>query len=277
MAYKFDKNVPYRTYLEDYRETWAELAHLRREDGILEVRFHWNNGPWRWNEAVHTALVPFCQDISQDPENECIIITGTGDSFLDEFDAETVMKSDSDHSRLVTYDWWWRAATRVPGAIIDIPVPVISAINGAVSIHPEFVLLADIVIASDKTTIIDRHLQEAGVTPTDGINILYEKFFGANLARSALYLGTEISAERALNYGVFAEVLPADKVLERAWELARTKIMTVPRIHRRMSREALIQPFREAFAKYIRASLAHECYAAQSMPGEIPHGKMLKK
>ncbi len=277
MAYIFDKTIPYRTHLDVYRETWADLAHLKREDGILEVRFHWNNGPWRWNEAVHMALVPFCADISSDPENECIIITGTGDSFLDEFDAETVLQSDTDHSRLVTYDWWWRAATRVPGAIIDIPVPVISAINGPVSIHPEFVLLADIVLATETTVIIDRHFQEAGVTPTDGINILYEKFFGPNLARSALFLGTEISAQRALDFGVFTEVLPIDQLVDRAWEIARTKIMTVSRIHRRMSREALIQPYREAFAKSIRASLAHECYAAQSNPGEVPHGKMLKK
>ncbi|WP_316859472.1 enoyl-CoA hydratase/isomerase family protein [uncultured Cohaesibacter sp.] len=274
MSYKFDKSVPYRTYLENYQECWRDLAYLKREDGILEVRFHWNDGPWRWNEAMHGALIPFFADISHDPDNECIIITGTGDSFLNQFDAATAQPA-TDRSKLVTYDWWWTVQTRMPGALIDIPVPVVAAINGPVSIHPEIVLLSDIVIASDKTVIVDRHLKDAGLVPTDGTNILYDELFGHNLARSALYMGTEIGPERAQELGIFTEVHPIDKVLERAWEVARNTIMPVPRIHRRMAREGLIQPFREAYAKAIRASMAHECYAAEAKPSGIPKGEGL--
>ena len=276
MSYKFDTRVPYRTHLEEYADRWAELAHLKRVDGILEVRFHWNNGPWRWNEAVHGALIPFLADLSHDPENECLIITGTGDSFLNQFDAATAQPS-TDKSKLVTYDWWWTVQTRMPGALIDIPVPVIAAINGPVTIHPEVVLLSDIVIASETTVLVDRHLKDAGLVPSDGTNILYSELFGTNRARSALYLATEISAKQAMELGVVAEVLPIDKVLDRAWTIARDVIMPVPRIHRRLSREALIQPFREAYAKSIRGSLAHECYAAEASPRGVPQGEGVKK
>ncbi|WP_176082815.1 enoyl-CoA hydratase/isomerase family protein [Martelella sp. HB161492] len=276
MSYTFDRTVPYRTHFSEYQQKWAELAHMKREDGILEVRFHWNNGPWRWNEAVHGALIPFFADLSHDPENECIIITGTGDSFLNQFDKETAQPA-TDRSKLVTYDWWWTVQTRMPSALIDIPVPVIAAVNGPVSIHPEIVLLSDIVIASETTVIVDRHLKDAGLVPTDGTNILYDELFGHNLARSALYLGTEISPAKAKDLGIFTEVLPIEDVLGRAWEIARNTIMPVPRIHRRMARETLIQPFREAYAKAIRASMATECYAAQAAPSGIPDGEGPKK
>ena len=37
MAYKYDKRKPFRTDLEEYAEKWDGMAHLRRENGILEA------------------------------------------------------------------------------------------------------------------------------------------------------------------------------------------------------------------------------------------------
>jgi len=262
MEYKFDKKVPYRTCLSEYVDKWSDFAYLRREDGILEIRFHWEDGPLKWNEAVHGAMIPLLADISHDPENECIIVTGTGDSFLNTFDKET-NNNPRKYESSITYDWWYSVQTRHPSAWIDIPVPVISAVNGPCTIHPETVLLADYIIVADTTYIPDRHFADAGAAPTDGVNILYDQLFGTNRARALLWTGKNITADDGLQLGLFSEVVPLDKVLERAWQFARETIMPVPRIHRRMAREVFIQPFREAFAKGIRGSLVHECYASE--------------
>lgn len=271
MSYKFNKKALYRTYLNEYTDKWADLAHLRREEGILEVRFHWDNGPLRWNEATHSGIMAMLADISNDPENECLIVTGTGDSFLNQFDNDTA-RPPSDNSGCVTYEWWYSVQTRYPSAWINVPVPVISAINGPCTIHPDTVLLADIVIASETTFIPDRHMADAGLVACDGTNILYDHLMGTNRARTFLWTGNDITAEEGLRLGLFSEVVPQDQVLERAWQIAREKIMTVPRIHRRMAREIFIQPLREAFAKGINASLAHECYAAEVSPSSVPVG-----
>ena len=270
----FRKDKPYRTHLEDYGPIWDDLAHLRREDGILEIRFHWDDGPWRWNEAVHGALVPLFQDISHDPENECLIITGTGDSFLNRFDpgveSQTAARPDGYE---VTYDWWWTVQTRMPSTLLDVPVPIVAAINGPVSIHPEIVLLSDVIVAASTTSFADRHLKDVGLTPSDGTNILFRELLGQNLARSALYLGTAIDAEEALALKIVTEVVEPERVLARAWELARESFLSIPRLHRRISREFLVQPLRELYAKEIRASMAHECWSATVSPRGIPEGE----
>ena len=78
-AHKFELGVPFHTYLEDYAPKWEELAWLRRdENGILEVQLHWGEGPCKFSESVHSGLVGLALDIQRDPENECIILTGTG-------------------------------------------------------------------------------------------------------------------------------------------------------------------------------------------------------
>lgn len=265
---RFDKSTIYRTHLDDYAEKWADLVHLRREDGILEMRFHWEDGPWRWNEAVHTSLAPLFYDLSYDDDTECIIMTGTGDVFLAQFDPESHRAQDEHgFDEDITYGQWWRAQTRMPSALMDIPVPVIGAVNGPAIIHPEIVLLSDLVIASETFYITDRHYA-IGVTPSDGGNIFYRELLGMNRGRAFLYKGDRIDAQQALELGLIAEVLPPERLLDRAWELARDVVMGPARIQRRLTREILMQPWRERYVKEIRASMANESWACHvSFPG----------
>lgn len=280
MAYQYDKHKPYRTYLEEYAPKWDGMAHLRREDGILEVRFHTEDGPVRFCEAIHTGYLGLCHDISHDPDNELVILTGTGDSFVSLSDPEmsTVFPK---YTSSVTYDWWYLTATRVPLAWLDIPVPVICALNGPITIHPESVLLSDYIIAGENAYTVDRHIQDAGCAPIDGVNILYEKLLGCNAARALLLNSGVIDAQRGKELGIFAEVVPHGKELERAWEFARDLMKRVPsRMVRRMTRETFTQPLREAFMKDIRSSLCHECYSSELRTDAKPeegHKNMIDK
>lgn len=263
MAYQYDKHHPYRTYLEEYAPKWDGMAHLRRKDGILEVRFHTDDGPVRFCEAIHAGYLGLCHDISHDPDNEIVILTGTGDSFVSLSDPEmsTVFPR---YTSSVTYDWWYLTATRVPLAWLDIPVPVICALNGPITIHPESVLLCDYIIAGENAYTVDRHIQDAGCAPIDGVNILYEKLMGPNAARALLLNSGVIDAQKGKEIGIFAEVVPHGKELERAWEFAEDLLRRVPsRMVRRMTRETFTQSLREAFMKDIRASLCHECYSSE--------------
>lgn len=280
MAYKYSKYQPFRTHLEDYAETWSGMAHLRREDGILEVRFHTDDGPSRFCEAIHAGYLGLLFDIGHDPDNELVIITGTGDSYLSLSDEEMSFVH-VDYTSSVTYDWWYLVATRVPLAWLDLPVPVICAVNGPFTIHPESVLLSDYIIAGDNTYTVDRHLQDAGCAPVDGINILYEKLLGPNAGRAMLMNGAVIDAQRGKDLGIFAEVVPHGQELSRAWEFARDYMKKVPsRMVRRMTREAFTQPLREAFMKDIRSSLCHECYSSELRTDATPdagHQNMVNK
>lgn len=281
MSYVYDKRTPYRTYLEEYAPKWDGMAHLRRdENGILEVRFHTEDGPVRFCEAIHTGYLGLLHDISHDPDNELVILTGTGDSFVALSDPEMSVEFPN-YTTSVTYDWWYLTATRVPLAWLDIPVPVICALNGPITIHPESVLLSDYIIAGDNALTVDRHIQDAGCAPVDGVNILYEKLLGVNAARALLLNSGVIDAQRGKELGIFAEVVPHGTELDRAWEFAKDLMKRIPsRMVRRMTREVFTQSLREAFMKDIRSSLCHECYSSELRTDSKPeegHKNMINK
>ena len=105
-AHKFELGVPFRTYLEDYAPKWEELAWLTRdEDGILTVQLHWGDDSCRFSESVHSGLVGLALDIQRDPDNECVIITGTGKDFMNEPDkAEALAEGEKVYPHSATYD-----------------------------------------------------------------------------------------------------------------------------------------------------------------------------
>jgi hypothetical protein len=57
--------------------------------------------------------------------------------------------------------------------LIDIPVPVIAALNGPTTVHSDYALLADIVIATPDTVFQDKPHFAFGIVPGDGIHSLW--------------------------------------------------------------------------------------------------------
>jgi enoyl-CoA hydratase/carnithine racemase len=253
----------YRTCLDDYGPKFDQFFALRREDGILEVRMHTEDGPLRWGGAVHRMLIPLFQFIDHDEDNELVILTGTGASFnaatdLDDFVRHGVAGVRWDTER-AGYDLTYRDQTREPLSLLSLGMPVICAINGPITTHPELALVNDIVICTDTTTVSDGHWKRAGIVPGDGVHILFRELLGLNRGRYFLYTGEPIDAAELLRLGLVGEVLPAGQVLERAWQLAREVFMTKSRAQRRLTRSLLIQPWRELFVRELASGMAHEC------------------
>src|SRR5690606_10381949 len=89
--------------------------------------------------------------------------------------------------------------------------------------HAELALLSDIVLASETAVFADHQHAVAGVVPGDGVHIVWPWLLGMNRARHFLLTGRTIDAREALELGLVAEVLPPDRLLGRAWELARQR------------------------------------------------------
>lgn len=68
-----------RPRLESYAEKYAEYFVMQRRDGILELRMHTDGGPAQFGFAVHNAWGQAWQEIGNDPDNEVLILTGTGE------------------------------------------------------------------------------------------------------------------------------------------------------------------------------------------------------
>ena len=54
---------------------------------------------------------------------------------------------------------------RVLANLIDIPVPVIAAVNGPATVHSEYILLSDVVLATPETVFQDKPHASFGIVP----------------------------------------------------------------------------------------------------------------
>lgn len=261
-----NRDEMYRTYLEDYSTRWEEFFQIRREDGILEVRMHSDGGPCRWGLEIHRALIPAFADIHHDPENECVIFTGTGDSFLSLGDDVSWTRNGfrERFGHHLGYDIFYADQTKEPFALLNLEIPVIAAVNGPLLLHAELALLNDIVICSDNTVIQDGHFSQMGIVPGDGVHTLFRELLGHNRGRYFLYTGQSLDASKALALGLVGEVLPQDQLLDRAWEIARSLFMSRNRIQRRLTRSLFIQPWRELFTKELAHGMALESWASHA-------------
>ena len=199
--------------LEEYANKYKNLL-MERRDGILQVTFHTGGDSLKW-DTPHRELGYAFADIGSDPDNKVIIMTGTGDNFCTE-------REGARRAGFSTQDWdkiYWEGK-RLLTNLLDIEVPIIGAINGPATFHAELPLLSDIVLASDTAIFQDSSHMLYGVVPGDGTHVVWPLWLGMNRGRYFLLTGQKLSAQEALKLGLVGEVLPREKLLPRAWELA---------------------------------------------------------
>ncbi|WP_216903796.1 enoyl-CoA hydratase/isomerase family protein, partial [Nocardia alni] len=223
-----------RPNLGDYAEKYSKYFVMQRRDGILELRMHTDGGPAEFSFAVHNAWAQAWLEIGNDPDNEVLIITGTGERWLGT--PETAARDpkevvDEMHSVPLPADFgyehgFYDATKLVENFVFGIDIPTIAAINGPSVAHTEFALLSDITLAAESATITDPHFL-AAAAPGDGQQLTLQELIGTKRAAYHLYTGQPIGARQALELGLVNEVLPAHQLLPRAWELAET-IMKQP-------------------------------------------------
>jgi enoyl-CoA hydratase/carnithine racemase len=248
---------------DHYKDRYENIALSRDADGVLVMRFHTDGGPLVWSALAHEELGYCFTDVGADRDNRVVVMTGTGANWCADINAGSFKLSTAGDWDLTFYD-----GRRLLNNLLDIEVPVISAINGPARIHPEIPVMSDIVIASETTLLQDAPHFMSGIVPGDGAHIVWPHLLGPNRGRYFLIMGQEIDAAQALDWGVVSEVLPADQLMARAMEIARM-IATKPNLTRRYTRVALTQRYKRLMHEGLSLGLGLEALAAtDALPTE---------
>ena len=73
-----------------YFDRYENLAFSRDDDGVLVPRFHTNGGPIVFTGTTHRDLPDALEEVRLDPDNRALVLTGTGDSFMEEIDGPSL-------------------------------------------------------------------------------------------------------------------------------------------------------------------------------------------
>lgn len=240
----------------DYQHRFSNARLTRSDSGVLEVALHTDGGKLVFNGHTHEQFVELFHMIGEDRDNRVVILTGSGDAFMDLIDPEGF-----DFFSPMGFDKILREGRKVLSNILDIEVPMIAALNGPVLLHSEYVLLADIILATPETVFQDKPHFEFGIVPGDGVNLLWPEVIGSVRGRYFILTRQMLDAQTAKDYGAVNENIPADGLLARAHELAE-QLAALPPLTSRYTRMALTQRLRRIIDEGAGYGLALEGISA---------------
>lgn len=148
------------------------------------------------------------QEMEEDSDVRCVIITGVGRAFSTggdvSFMKELIEKNDAE-----TFEHLVRAGAQVVQRISDMCKPVIAAINGpAAGAGACLAIACDLRVASETATIGFGFLR-VGLHPDWGGSYFLPRLLGPGRAAEVVLTGEMINAERAERMGLFSRVVPA--------------------------------------------------------------------
>src|SRR5882757_3634357 len=236
--------------LDRYQGSYSNAKLIRSPEGVLEVTLHTNGEKLIFNGHTHEQFTDMFHQIGEDLGNRVVILTGSGDAFMD-----TINPEGFDFFTPTGYDKIFREGRKILMNILDIDVPMIAALNGPVLMHSEYVLLCDIVLATPTTVFQDLPHAAFGIAPNDGVHLLWPEVIGSIRGRYFILAQQKLGVAEAQLLGVVNEIVPKDKLLTRARELA-AGIVKLPPLTTKYTRIGFTQRLRRIVDEGIGYGLA---------------------
>jgi enoyl-CoA hydratase/carnithine racemase len=174
------------------------------------------------NQQLKDELREAWRRVKTDPDIWVAILTGAGDAFSSGADVDSLASGGFTRTNR------WQELAMIEG-IVDLPTPrrqrvfkpVIAAVNGVVAgFSLDLVTEADIPIASEKAYFVDPHVSIGYVSSHEMVNLARRVPVAVAMRMALLGSRERMSAQRAYEVGLVTEVVPPDRLMSRARELA---------------------------------------------------------
>jgi 2-(1,2-epoxy-1,2-dihydrophenyl)acetyl-CoA isomerase len=221
-----------------------------RDPGILLITF---NQPERLNgmtAPMKRDLIETLTQAQMHDEVRVLVITGSGRAFSagDDITGRTVDYAGAEaltpdiprghHNALGTYNGLRVLSQPLNLAVRSLDKLVVAAINGvAIQTGLSLALACDFRIASTEARLGSGTLR-FGLLPDEGGQYLLVQLLGVARAMDFLMRNRIVSAEEALALGLVHEVVPPERLVRRALELA-TELANGPQVAMRLLKRAI--------------------------------------
>ncbi|HKV90656.1 MAG TPA: enoyl-CoA hydratase/isomerase family protein, partial [Thermoplasmata archaeon] len=199
----------------------TETLLVRREGTVAELRL---NRPERLNALDVPSFERFrraLEEMALDPRIRGLVLTGSGRAFCAGGDVAAMEASRREGTLPSFFHSLTGEQERSVRLIVGMAKPVVAALPGvAAGGGLSLALAADWRIAAEGAELVPA-FPALGAVPDGGLSYFLPHFLGLGLAQELLFTNARISAVRARELGLVHEVVPADRLSDRAWERAQ--------------------------------------------------------
>ncbi len=223
----------------------------RREGAILEVTLDRPKA-----NAIDLATSRVMGEVfaafRDDSELRVVILTGAGEKFFcPGWDLKAAAEGDAVDGDYGVGGFGGLQELR------DLNKPVIAAVNGiACGGGLELALSADMILAAEHATFALPEIRSG--TVADAASVKLPKRIPYHIAMELLLTGRWFDAEEANRWGLVNEIVAADQLMDRAWELARLLASGPPLVYaaiKEIVRDAEDAKFQDAMNRITKRQL----------------------
>lgn len=218
------------------------LVITEKHDGYAIVTLNRPDEMNALSRQLRADIIAAFQECQDDDNIRVLILTGNGRAFCAGFDLKEMASTDMGNAAEEVGNDMAKAIDGFDGVIIG-------AINGhAVTGGFELALACDVLIASEKARFADTHAR-VGILPGWGLSQKLPRLIGLPRAKEISFTGTPVFAQQAYDWGIVNHVVPAEKLLETATEMAVNMCACVPHVlqqYKPLIEEGYSMPYKEA-------------------------------
>jgi enoyl-CoA hydratase len=166
---------------------------------------------------LHEELTRLFRALRREDRARAVLFTGRGRTFSAGGDFRWFPQLDD----LEKLEHLRRDAKQMIWDLLDVPIPIVAAVNGpAVGLGASLALLCDVIFMADTATIADPHVM-VGIVAGDGGAAIWPLAVGPARAKQYLLTGDPVQAAEAERIGLVNRVVPAASLETEALAFAQ--------------------------------------------------------
>ena len=173
------------------------------------------------NRELQDSIGQACQELRNDDDVWAVVLTGAGRGFCSGADLRGAPEGGdgqpSRRERLDVYGWIGRLAMAVYRTLDK---PIIAAVNGvAAGAGMSLALACDMRVGTEKTRFKVVFI-ERSLSPDSGLSFFLPRIVGYSRACDLIYTSRFVEADEAYRIGLLDRLVPPERLLDEAVELA---------------------------------------------------------
>lgn len=196
------------------------LVEVTENDRVLEVTL---NDPSTLNALSRQVLLELRAAMLTVPDRDvrAVLLTGAGRAFCSGANLREEGRELDDQGRPDLGRSIEERYNPLVDAIRDLPVPIVTAVNGvAAGAGLSLALTGDLILAGESASFI-LAFRRIGLVPDASVTYVLPRLIGKARAMEMALLGESVDARKALDWGLINKVVPDTELPQAARDLAR--------------------------------------------------------